>query len=281
MKSGRNLRKQAAFLIILNILHVKVKIKRMKNQIVVSGIVLQVMQIGDYDRRVTILTKELGKIGAFARGARRPGSALLSYTQPCVFGEFTLYAGKNSYQIIDVSVKNAFPELRMSVEKAYYGMFFAEVADFFTREGNDERQMLGLLYASLRALVAGNIEDELVRAVFELKTMCISGEAPLISECTVCHKKDMAGRFFSFHGHGVVCEACAGRVPAGDRRLLDESTWYAIWFIEANGPEKLYTFRLSEEVLDELSDVAEKYLLARTNHEFNGLALLKFMSNKG
>lgn len=249
----------------------------MKNQIVVTGIVLQVQQIGDYDRRVTILTKELGKIGAFAKGVRKPGSPLLSYTQPCVFGEFTLYVGRDSYSINEVNVKEAFPELRYSLEKAYYGMYFCEVASFFSREGNDEKSMLNLLYASLKALVGKVIEDELVKAIFELKVMAINGESPLVTECVMCHEKEFKDKYFSYVKRGAVCGRCAGNMPASDRIKLNDSSWYAIWFITVTPIAKLFSFRLTDEVLKEVSVLAEKYLLDNTNHQFNGLDMLKMM----
>ena len=101
----------------------------MVNQITLTGMILTAAPIGEYDRRVVILTRERGKISAFARGARRPNSALMGVTSPFSFGEFTVYEGRTSYTLVSASISNYFSELRTDVEGAYYGFYFLDFAE--------------------------------------------------------------------------------------------------------------------------------------------------------
>ena len=93
----------------------------MGQNIVLTGMVLQVMPMGEYDKRITVLTKERGKITAFARGARRPVSQLLAATSPFSFGEFEFFEGRSTYNLAKASVANYFRELSEDPVKACYG----------------------------------------------------------------------------------------------------------------------------------------------------------------
>ena len=155
-----------------------------------TGMILSVAPIGEYDKRVVILTKEKGKISAFAKGARRPNSPLAGACTPCNFGKFMLYEGRNSNTLQSAEIENYFAELRTDVEAAYYAFYFLEFADFYTREANDEREMLKLLYQTMRVLTKKIIPFELVRYIFELKALSVSGEGPQVFQCVRCGNRE-------------------------------------------------------------------------------------------
>ena len=176
----------------------------MQELICVTGMVLKQMPVGEYDRRVCILTRERGKISAFARGARKPGSRLAASTNPFSFGKFKMYRGRDSFTVADVEIQNYFEALMRDYQGAYYGIYFTEVADYYARENNDEREMLKLLYQSLRALCVPSLPNPLVKCVFELKAIAVNGQGPggIHSLCTELHRKKPGGKAVHLHRDG-------------------------------------------------------------------------------
>ena len=137
----------------------------------VTGMVISTMAVGEYDKRVVILTKERGKIHGFARGAKRPGNSLMAAAQPFVFGEFMLLEGRSAYTISSVKVMNYFEEFRKDMDATCYGCYFLEFADYYGRENADDLEMLKLLYQTVRALCKKTIAYPLIRCIYELKIM--------------------------------------------------------------------------------------------------------------
>lgn len=241
------------------------------NQITLTGMVLAAAPVGEYDRRIVLLTKERGKISAFARGARKPSSALVGVTSPFTFGTFEVYEGRTSYTMMSASVSNYFEELRTDVEGAYYGFYFLELASYYAREANDETQMLKLLYQTLRALVNPNIPNRLIRYIYELKTVSVNGEGPQVFSCICCQDTER-DKVFSVKRGGLLCSACEGK--AKDVRKLLPSTLYALQYIIATPVEKLYTFVVKEDVLFELGEVVGAYLEEYVGKKFKSLEIL-------
>ena len=148
----------------------------MQDFLVVTGMVIGAFPYGEYDKRIVLLTKEAGKITVFVPGARRQGNRFSAVADLFVFGEFTLYVGKSAYRMQDAKVLNFFEFLRDDLMAAYYGMYFLELADYYTRENNDEALVLLLVYRALQGLKSDKLDNSFVRSVFELKLFVIEGD---------------------------------------------------------------------------------------------------------
>lgn len=246
----------------------------MSESIVVNGMVLSASPVGDYDKRMVILTKERGKITVFARGARKSTSPFLAAANPFVFGTFQLYEGRSAYTLRSTQVKEYFTDLSLKQPGVYYGFYFLEIADYFGREGNRETDMLNLLFVTVKALIREQIPNVLIRGIFELKAMVINGEYPNVFECTACGKREKLS-FLSLERAGAVCEECIAAVRDGKR--MSSSALYTLQFIVTTPIEKLYSFTLKPEVEHEVTQWIRQYIDRYTDKKFKSLEILNMM----
>ncbi|MDR1019110.1 MAG: DNA repair protein RecO [Lachnospiraceae bacterium] len=210
------------------------------DQTIITGMVLKATPINENDRRIVLLTKNMGKISAFARNSRKSHSQLLAATNPFVYGDFICTSGRDSYTMIAANVNNYFSELRTDIVGAYYGFYFLEVADYFVLENADSKGMLLLLYQTLKALISPHIDNKLIKVIFELKTLVIEG----------------------FINDEI----------EGD---LLPSTKYALEFIMKTGVKSLYTFKVNEDVYKEMKVYVDKKFHKFAEKEFTSLNILK------
>lgn len=246
----------------------------MGQTILLNGMVLSAMPVGDYDKRLVALTSERGKVTMFARGAKRPNSSLLAATNPFVFGEFELFEGKSAYNVCKISVKNYFRELTENLEMAYYGFYFLELADYYAVENMEAKDMCNLLYASLRALTKPVFQNRLVRRIYELRMLLLGGEYPNLFSCVSCGAKDGLNTFHVRRG-GMLCSACGaiyGGIP------VDASTRYTMQYIISSPPERLYSFQVTEEVLSVLEKIMNAYMDCYIDRKFHSLEFLDLPS---
>lgn len=242
----------------------------MSSHLYLTGMVLSAMPVGEYDKRISLLTRERGKVSGFVRGARRANNHMIAAANPFVFGRFEAYEGRNAYTFSKAEVENYFESISTDLSNVYYGSYFLEMAEYYGRENLDESERLKLLYQSLRALGSGKFSSELIKIVYELRTMFINGEYPNVYSCKTCGKKQEIG-YFSIKEHSVFCREHA---EGKDTVRLSDSVLYAMQFIMCTPIEKLYTFKLTPEAEKELSDIVTRYRKKYHGHEYKSEAML-------
>ena len=216
----------------------------MRESVKLTGMVLKSAPVGEYDKRLVLLTRERGKLTAFARGARRPGSMLMGPSRPFAFRTLELYEGRDAYNLHGAEITNYFDEISMDMEQCCYGQYFLEFADYYSRENLDGSAMLLLLYQSLRALLKPPIPNRLIQRIFELRAMADNGE-------------------YTEH----------------PPREVSDSANYTWEFVIASPLESLYTFQVTDSVFAEFKQCVEINKARYVDRDFHSLEILKTLVN--
>lgn len=232
-----------------------------------DGLVIRVQTTGETTRIITVLTAEHGVIRAFAKGARGAKSRLQSATALFAFCRFSFVRSKESYIVSEADIKEVFFDLRNSLEALSLAQYFCDAASKTIPEDGTGEEFLRLLLNSLHFLCKDSKDRRQLKAIFELRLAVLSGYMPALIACENCGAFESDVMFFDPLRGRLLCDNCTKT----DGIALPLSVVSAMRHIVFAPFDRLFSFTLSEPLLQALEDCAEGYFLSVTQQKYKTL----------
>ena len=235
------------------------------------ALVLREVKFKEADKMLTVLTEDEGKLPVRARGALRKTCKYSAAAQLLVFSEMTLFENKGRWSLNEASTIEEFSGLRKDIELLALGAYFAQLLEAVSDEDSPNPEVLSLGLNALYALSNGIYPPEQVKAVFELRLMCLSGYEPLLDSCAVCGTTELAaGIRLDAYGGVMHCKACPLSEHSKPLELCGASL-AAMRHVVNSEPKKIFSFSLEESASRRFSRTCEEYLLTQLDCGFSTL----------
>ncbi|MFC0270043.1 DNA repair protein RecO [Metabacillus herbersteinensis] len=229
-----------------------------------EGIVIRGTDYGETNKIITIYTRELGKVGVMARGAKKPSSRLSSSTQLFTYGTFMFQKSKGLGTLQQGETIDSMRKIREDIFLTAYASYIAELLDKSTENFERNPFLFEFLKQTL-FLLNEEVDPDILIHIFEMKMLNVLGLHPQLNGCTVCGSTD--GTFdFSIREGGFICHRCFER---DSYRLHISPTTVKLlrlfYYFDLN---RLGQISVKEETKKELKKVIDAYY-----DEFSGLTL--------
>ena len=234
------------------------------------ALVLREVKYKEADKILTVLTEDEGKLTVSARGVMRRGSKIAAACQFLTFSEMTLFENRGKWYVDEAQTVEQFLGLREDIALLALGTYFAELLEAVSDEDSPNPEVLRLGLNSLFALGSGLYAPEHIKAVFELRLMCLSGYEPALDCCPVCGKEEIASPVFSTLGGAVLCGKCRN-LEYGETFPLCAASLAAMRHISGAESKKIFSFSLDDKAAKRLYTVCEAYVFAQLERRFSAL----------
>ncbi|MGE6259046.1 DNA repair protein RecO [Heyndrickxia sporothermodurans] len=171
-----------------------------------EGIVIRTSDYGESNKIVTLYTREFGKLGVMARGAKKTNSRLSAVSQIFTYGYFLVQTGTGLGTMQQGEMISSMRLIREDIFKTGYASYVVELLDKGTDEKIRNPFLFELLNQTLNYINDDN-DIDIITNIFEMKMLNVIGLYPVLNECAICGSKD--GRFaFSIRENGLICHRC-------------------------------------------------------------------------
>ena len=229
------------------------------------GIVTHATDFREYDKMITILTPDRGKVDLCLKGCRKPKAKLRPAGQLFCFGEFELTEHRpGHYIMVGCSVKDSFFDLALDLEKLEAAGKLCRIMNaFFDGQPEDRSDLFSLFISALSTLAyTPRVRPKEILLLTVIRTLSMAGYKPMMDLCVECGNPVGQGSV-AFHPElgGVLCEHCMQQQQ--DWVKISAGAASTLRMCEQIPNEKLATFHFSDLIREELTKVMTRFLEER------------------
>jgi DNA repair protein RecO (recombination protein O) len=234
--------------------------------------VLRRTDFGEADRLLTVFTPERGKLRLVAKGARKPTSRKSGHVELFTHSRFLVAVGRDLDIVTQAEALEPFLALRRDLLRTTYAYYFAELADAFTGEQDENRPLFELVKDALGWLCT-TADLPLVARYYELHLMGLVGYQPQLFVCARCKKRlEPEVNYLSADDGGVYCHRCGyDRVGTVE---LSVNALKVLRFLQTREWDTCRLLRLSISGHAEVERVMQQYI---THHLERRLKSVDFL----
>ncbi len=233
----------------------------------VTGLVLKHYTLGEHDRRVYILTPELGKIAVKARGAKKLTSPFTSRLSPLNVCNMLLYKRPgNSWTITQCQTETTYQYLQAHLTKSSIGLGIIDIAYRCTEEDHPSQQLYHLTIEALQILdmLKNEGKEDLLFAGYQVQVFEILGVLPSFSNCIRCHKKIDIEMIEGWHPLEILCATCLSQTNNLARNRFSTDYLKLLNFIKKHSLKEILTIKINVTQQREINQILQIFWNAQT-----------------
>ena len=125
-----------------------------------------------------------------------------------------------------------------------------------------------------------NVETELKRlkAIFEIRCVCVAGYMPDVSSCRSCGAKKELMYFDTVYG-GSVCNKCFEKYTSPEIIETTPDALRLIEYIVSAVGKEVFFFKVSADTIENVNLISERYLINKLEYISGALEYLKSLWN--
>lgn len=170
-----------------------------------NAVILRRSDYGEADRILTVLSPDYGKLRAIAKGVRRPQARAAGHVELYTLAEMVLAQGRELYVVTQVELVEPFLAIHDDLHRIAYASLFAELADRFVVDEQQNLEAYVLLVSGLSWICEPDVDLALAARYYELHLLDAMGYTPSFFQCAISGERlEPVDQFYSVSQGGAI-----------------------------------------------------------------------------